>query len=205
VVELNEALDRIDEIRVRLAETERFRGYRALPVLGSGLLAAAAAAAQPAILPDPADQLGGYLGLWLGVAAVSVTAALVTMLLRVRGGAALDPDSVRLALGQFLPCLAAGAAVTAVLARAVPECAWLLPGLWQVLFSLGVFASARLLPPQALAVAAWYLGSGVACLAWARGTAAFSPWAMGLPFGAGQLASAAVLFWTLERTHDDDA
>ena len=200
MTEWDEALHKIDEIHLRLAETERFRGYRALPVLGSGLLAIATAVAQPLLVPDPARQLGGYLGLWIGVAAVSLAAALVTMLLRVRGGAALDPESVRLALGQFLPCLVAGAAVTAVLA---PDCAWLLPGLWQVLFSLGVFASARLLPPQALAVAAWYLGCGVACLAWARGPAAFSPWAMGLPFGAGQLASAAVLFWTLERTHDD--
>jgi hypothetical protein len=205
VIELDEALSRIAEIRSRLAEAERFRGYRALPVLGSGLLAATAAMAQPVLVPDPTRQIGGYLGLWLGVAAVSVAAALVTMLLRVRGGAALDPESVRVALGQFLPCLAAGAAVTAVLARTAPESAWLLPGLWQVLFSLGIFASARLLPPQALGVAVWYLGCGLACLAWARGPAALSPWAMGLPFAAGQVASAAVLFWTLERTRDDAA
>ena len=30
--------------------------------------------------------------------------------------------------------------------------------------------------------------------------AALSPWAMGLPFGAGQLFAAAILYWTLERT-----
>jgi hypothetical protein len=36
------------------------------------------------------------------------------------------------------------------------------------------------------------------CLAVARGDAAFSPWAMGLPFGVGQFLAAAVLYRTLE-------
>jgi hypothetical protein len=30
-----------------------------------------------------------------------------------------------------------------------------------------------------------------------------SPWAMGVPFGVGQLLAAAVLYWTLERNHDE--
>ncbi len=45
-------------------------------------------------------------------------------------------------------------------------------------------------------MAVFYLASGLACLALARGELAFSPWAMGLPFGAGQLLAAAVLYWT---------
>jgi hypothetical protein len=198
-MELDEALHHIDEIRLRLATAERFRGYRALPVLGSAFLAVAAALVQSRIVPEPARDLPAYLTLWCGTAALSVGAALVTMAVRLRGGASLDPVQVRVALGQFTPCLAAGVLVTAAITRAVPESAGLLPGLWQVLFSLGVFASARLLPPAALAVAVWYLVTGVACLA---GGTALSPWAMGLPFGVGQVLSAAVLFWTLERTDD---
>jgi hypothetical protein len=30
-----------------------------------------------------------------------------------------------------------------------------------------------------------------------------SPWAMGLPFGLGQLLTAAVLYWNLERRPHD--
>ena len=70
----------------------------------------------------------------------------------------------------------------------------MLPGLWQVLFSLGIFASCRLLPRATFGVAVFYLASGLTCLALARGEAAFSPWAMGLPFGVGQLLAAAVLY-----------
>ena len=74
----------------------------------------------------------------------------------------------------------------------------MLPGLWQILFSLGIFASCRLLPRAIFGVAVFYLASGLACLALARGELAFSPWAMGLPFGTGQLLAAAVLYRTLE-------
>ena len=34
----------------------------------------------------------------------------------------------------------------------------------------------------------------------ARGDQALAPWAMAFPFGVGQMLSAAVLYWTLERT-----
>ena len=84
--------------------------------------------------------------------------------------------------------------------RVAPESAWLLPGLWQVFFSQGVFASCRLLPRPAFAVGVFYLAAGIATLLFARGAFALSPWAMALPFGLGQLLAAAVLYWTLERT-----
>jgi hypothetical protein len=77
----------------------------------------------------------------------------------------------------------------------------MLPGLWQVLFSLGVFASCRLLPRATFGVGVFYLAAGLACLALARDDLALSPWAMGLPFGVGQLLAATVLYRTLERHH----
>ena len=39
MMELREALTQIAEIRTRMAETERFRGYRAAPIALSGLIA----------------------------------------------------------------------------------------------------------------------------------------------------------------------
>jgi hypothetical protein len=38
---------------------------------------------------------------------------------------------------------------------------------------------------------------------WARGDYEYSAWAMGVPFGVGQLVSAAILYWTLERRTDE--
>lgn len=201
-MELREALSQIAEILRRVAAAERFRGYRAVPVGTTGTLAILAAVLQPAVVPEPAADLAGYLTLWLTTAAVAAAAAGSGLIVRMRN--ATDPigqQLTRLAVGQFAPCLAAGALVTLALARHAPQVGWLLPGLWQVLFSLGIFASCRLLPPAIAGVGVFYLLAGAFNLAFAGGPAAFSPWAMGLPFGAGQLATAAILYWHLERDH----
>ena len=201
-MELRDALTQISEISQQMARTEVFRGYRALPVAFSGLLAFVAAAAQGLILPEPAQHITAYLGLWTGAAVLGAFAAALEMVIRARvTGWTLGRDITWLAVEQFVPCLAAGALLTLVLVRTAPECLWMLPGLWQVLFSLGVFASCRLLPKATFGVAVFYLLAGALTLALARGEYAFSPWAMGLPFGLGQLFAAAVLYRTLE-CHD---
>jgi hypothetical protein len=203
-MELREALTQISEIRLRMARTEVFRGYRAVPVAFSGLLALAAAGFQAVWIPEPEAQRPAYLALWLGTAALSALGAGTEMALRARRAAtSWARRATWLAVEQFLPCLVAGALLTFVLVRHAPEAVGMLPGLWQILFSLGIFASHRLLPRAIVWVAVWYLASGLTSLAWARGSSAFSPWAMGLPFGAGQLLAAAVLYWMLERNDDE--
>ncbi|HET6572513.1 MAG TPA: hypothetical protein VFG68_02845 [Fimbriiglobus sp.] len=199
-MELREALSQIAEIRARAAVAERFRGYRSVPVGTSGALAVLAAVVQPHLVPDPAADVAGYLALWVTTAAVGAAAAGSGLLFR-RWSARhpLSRELTLLAVGQFAPCLAAGALVTLVVARHAPESARLLPGLWQVIFALGMFASCRLLPRATAAVAVFYLLAGTVNLAVSAGPAAFSPWAMGLPFGVGQAAMAAVLYWNLER------
>jgi len=87
-----------------------------------------------------------------------------------------------------------GALLTVVLFRFAPQNLWMLPGLWQIAYSLGLFASCRLLPRPMFAAAVWYLTTGLACVAFANGAHAFSPWAMALPYGIGQLFMAGVLY-----------
>jgi hypothetical protein len=201
-VELHEALAQIAEIRLQMARTQVFRGYRALPVAFSGLLAIVAALVQSVWIATPLQNLTAYLTLWVGAAVLSAVAAGVEMSIRAHSqGTALTREITWLAVGQFLPCLAAGGFVTAVLVLCAPEAVWVLPGIWQVLFSLGIFASYRLLPRATFGVAIFYLAAGVSCLALARGDDALSPWAMGVPFGIGQLYAAGVLYLTLERGH----
>src|SRR5579859_5519845 len=107
-MELREALTQISEIRQQMARTEVFRGYRALPVAFSGLLAVLAALFQSVYVRDPAQDVWGYLGLWIGTAVLSAVAAGVEMSLRWReAGPSLRREITWLAVEQFLPCLVA--------------------------------------------------------------------------------------------------
>jgi hypothetical protein len=200
-MELRDALAQITEIRLRMARTEVFRGYKAGPAALSGVLALAAAGVQKAVVPDPAANAWGYVGIWIGVAFVSaLTAGLAMVMHYRRSKEPLERQTGWLTAELFLPCVVAGALVTFALLRFAPQSVWILPALWQVLFALGLFAVSRQLPRWIACVALFYLATGIACLALARGEHAFSPWAMGLPFGIGQLLAGAVLYWSLERS-----
>lgn len=199
---VREALSQISEIRLRIAQTETFRGYRSATVAFSGVLALAGAAVQKLWIPEPADHVHAYLGLWIGIAAVCV--ATVAAELAVRSYLArslLARQLTMLAVGQFVPCMIGGALLTYAVAKFAPESVWLLPGVWSIMFSLGVFASWRLLPRAMFWVAVYYMGAGMVCLVLSQGDAALSPWAMAGTFGVGQLATAAILYLGLERSH----
>ena len=81
-MELREALTQITEIRLQLARTEVFRGYRAMPVAFSGIVAVVAAFIQAVTLGDPILQIGPYLVLWIGAAVISGLAAGLEMVVR---------------------------------------------------------------------------------------------------------------------------
>lgn len=193
-MELHEALLQITTIRRQLARSEQFRGYRAAPVAASGLVAIGAGALQAVWLPEPFRDLPLYLTLWISVAALSLAICLGDVWWRYRQSAGmLHRETTRLAIAQFAPCLAAGALLTVVICRFAAEVAWMLPGLWAILFSMGLFASWRLLPRTIFGVAAWYLGSGLWALAQGGEPTALTAWIMPLQFGVGQLLTAAAL------------
>lgn len=200
-MQLDDALRQISDIRHQMARSEVFRGYRSVTVAVSSALGLLAAGGQRWWVVSPAIELERYLWLWIGVAAVSAVVAGAEMLWSLRGaGPGLARERTLLAVEQFLPCVVVGALLTLVIYRAAPEVAWLLPGLWSLVYGLGVFASYRLLPPQVFWVGSYYVLCGCASLVWGQGDNAFSPWQMGISFGGGQALSAMVLYWTLERT-----
>jgi hypothetical protein len=202
-MELRDALTDISEIRQQMARSQMFRGYRSLTVGFSGLIAFAAAGVQARFIAQPAAHINAYLALWIGAAAISASIAGGEMIWRARRSSGeLQAQITVLAVEQFLPCIVAGALVTYVLYHSAPESLWMLPGLWAILFSLGGYASCRLLPRPMFWAAGYYLVAGLVCFGYGHQNAQpFSPWLMGFTFGCGQLLSAAILYWTLERHH----
>lgn len=192
--DLDKALADISEIRTQMARGTEFRGYGPATLAATGGLALLATAGQALWLPHPAAHVGLYVALWGTTAAISVILIGLDMILRSRRiHSGLAQEMIWSAVEQFLPAGVAGGLVTAVLLQYAPESLWMLPGLWQIVFSLGVFACCRFLPRAMFAVGLWYLIAGLACLVFAQAEHAFSPWAMGVPYGVGQLLVAAIL------------
>jgi hypothetical protein len=191
--DLDRALGDISSIRRQMARTTEFRGYGPATLAATGGVALAAALAQELWLHNPAVHVLLYFGLWATTAGLSaglICTQMITRAQRVHSGMA--DEMIRMAVEQFLPAAGAGALATAVLIYRAPELAWILPGLWQVIFSIGVFSSCRFLPRLMLLAGGWYLAMGLAILSLGDNRA-LAPWTMGLAFGAGQLLVAAIL------------
>jgi hypothetical protein len=157
---------------------------------------------QPLLVPDPTRDVRTYVLFWSAVAALSLAAAAGTVAVRDRlAGPSPTRALTWVAVRQFVPCLAGGAIVAVAVVRIGPDAAWLLPGVWQLFFAQGIFASGRLLPRPIYLAGGFYFAAGSLNLfAWRDGTA-LAPWAMAVPFAAGQFLVASILYWTLERNH----
>lgn len=193
--ELQRALSEIQSIRNQVARGTEFRGYGPSSIAASGVLALLVAAAQTQWMTKHAqNDISLWLGVWGGTAVVSVLlSGLETLVRSRRVHLGFAREMIQSAMEQFLPAVMVGFLLTVVMLRVAAQECWMLPGLWELIFSLGVFASCRFLPRQMFAVGVWYLAAGLFCLAAAAATRTLSPWFMGVPFGVGQLLVAAVL------------
>jgi hypothetical protein len=202
--DLHKALGDISSMRRQMARTTEFRGYGPATLASTGAFAVLAAAAQARWVPDPANHMGAYLTVWIWTALASATLIGVQMHTRSRRiHSGLADEMIRMAVEQFLPSALAGALITVVLVRYAPPAFWMIPGLWQIIFSLGVFSSCRFLPRPMVAAGAWYLLTGLACIS-VGNSRALSPWAMAVPYGVGQLLVATILFVTAKEAGDEN-
>ena len=203
--DLDKALADINAIRIQMARGTEFRGYGPATVAMTGLLAPLAAAVQAWWLPNPAADVFAYLALWVVTAAVSILligAEMVARTRRIHSG--LADEMIHAAIEQFVPAGVAGVLLTFVLWRFAPHSLWMLPGLWQLLVSLGISASARSLPRSVMLGAAWYFVAGFVTLMLASENHALSPWTMGLPFVGGQFLMAAILHFASGELDGED-
>ena len=116
-----------------------------------------AAANQAAIVLDPRfDVLGALLSavlIWIEMQARSR-----------RHHSGLADAMIYQAVEQFLPAGAASVLFAFMLWKFAPDTLWMLPGLWQILVSLGIFASVRSLARTVAFAGAWYFVAGFVVL-----------------------------------------
>ncbi len=202
--DIDRALADIVTIRSQLAAGTAFRGFGPTAIAATGVLALLTATAQTLWLDDPSSQPVAFFAGWIITAIVA--AGLIGAEMRARSRrhhSGLADAMILNAIEQFLPAGAAGASLAMVLGWFAPDAQWMLPGLWQILVSLGIFASARSMPHSITIAGAWYFVAGTGVLMLASGNHVLSPWTMGLPFAAGQFLMAALLHFADGENHDE--
>jgi hypothetical protein len=199
---LADAFEQIALIRAQVARAEAFRGYRAATTAFSGVIAVAVSHFVARAEFSNGLTENQYILLWCSAAMLCLAVVGLDIALRLRRTpSALQRDLTWSAVEHFMPALAAGGLLTLVIQRFAREGNWMLPGLWMILFGLGIHASRRLLPRYSGLIAGYYLGCGLVVLS-LREWAAFNPWTMGAVFGFGQFMAAGLLRWTERQAGD---
>jgi hypothetical protein len=192
--DLDKALADIVAIRSQIASGTAFRGYGPATMAATGGVALITAILQFWFIGNSSvEPLGFFLG-WGIAAALSGLIIWIEMRARSRRHhSGLADAMIHQAAEQFLPAGVAGVLLAVVMWKFAAETLWLLPGLWQILVSLGIFASVRSLPRTVAFAGAWYFISGFVVVVLSSRTHTLSPWTMGLPFVIGQSVMAAIL------------
>lgn len=195
------ALDQLEQIHEQLTRSEVYRGFRVPAVLLVGLLAFIAAALQE-FVPNT-ETATGFVYYWVAVAGFGwlVGTASAVHLYNTREDA-FARRRTRRVLAQFGPCILAGAIAT-VAATRVPEFVAFLPGLWGMIFGIGMIAACPYLPTGIGQIGLGYITVGAAFLLETTPGSDPSGWAVGFEFGVGHLLTAFVLWRKAEGESDD--
>lgn len=191
---LTDALACLADIHAHLARGEVYRGLQARPVMVSGLLGFTAAVMQQYWLPHPDPILFTWYWLLAALccASVGVSGAVLHYI--------MEEDQVarrraRIVAGQFGPCVVVGCLLPLALLPRLGVCVGLLPGLWSLLYALGLFSARPYLPRATGWVAFYFLIAGTLLLSLVPHDSVPSPWSIAGVFTMGQLA----LAWVLHR------
>ena len=209
---IHRALSDIAEIRAQLDRTETYRGFRSAAVGVSVALLALGTWVQSIWIVDFSTQINRYLTVWFAVAIASAAIAAIEMLVRSRVSENQMVGKMHWSLVRHISSsLFVGFALTALIVVHAHELSnspqptteaslvWALPGLWSMVYSLGLLNCRHDLPAPAIGVAGYFLFAGATLLACNWWTRELQGWEMLASFGVGQAYLAGVLFWNLER------
>lgn len=204
MADLNRALVDIRNIRRQVAQTTEFRGYGPTTLFVTAIMALLTGVTQAHLLPEPAAHPAQYVALWLTTGffcAALIATQMLTRANRIHSGMA--DEMVRMAVAQFLPAAIAGAILPFIMLRVSLSVFWMLPGLWQIVFSLGVFASCRCLPRPMILVGGWFLLTGLACVALGD-TRSLAPSTMSGAYAVGMALVGAIHYFSSRKASIDE-
>lgn len=194
-MELQHALSQIADIRQQMSRARQFHGFRSATTFMTALAAFAAGIWQANTSLEPTQ----FIALWVCVAIGCIGLCSTELFLRCCNSESESQSKLaRQAVEQFLPFVIVGGLLTGIMWEYAPGTLWTLPALWQILFGLGLYSLRRIVPMPITIVGGFYILCGFVNLS---ASTHLSPWSMSLPFGVGQMLSALILYWYLERRH----
>lgn len=197
-MEINEALEQLEEIRHHVNRSEVYRGYRSVLTAVVGLLALVEAFLQPRFAA-PGQSLA-FVYFWTTAAVLNILIPASSILFHfIVYESPLERRKTQQAIGQFLPALLAGAFITFAVCKTSESFIVFLPAIWSFLFGMGIYASKPYLPTAVHWVAASFFMGGVILLTQVPKGNSLSPWGVGLVFAFGMMAAALVLYFNIER------
>lgn len=194
--DIERALADIAEVRERLGQVQRFKGYSGIAAMTSGVFALAGGVVQAVLVPNVQTVHQGhlYFALWLVCCTASVLVNYGAIAhWYVNDATARDRWQTATVGLSILPALVLGAMLSFALLRA--NLFAFLPGVWYGCYGVGLFASRTMVPRNAVPVAAAFLVAGIV-LFFVPPAVALSWWVLPLGFGAGQLA---IGYWIMRE------
>ena len=208
-MQLRDALSDIADMRAALDRNHSIRGFRSIAIGISAAFVLLGSFIQ--LHFDINSSPARYMDIWLCVAIASLAITLVEMIVRGRKSNEFAVWKMHgRVIGSLMPAFVAGAIVTAALIVNLDDHSqidfarpnfWMLPGVWALIYSLGLFSCSNVLH-RATQAAAWYFLTAGCVYLWANWShRTVEAWHMVAIFGVGQCLLAAILYWTVERRH----
>ncbi|MBL8821683.1 MAG: hypothetical protein JNJ77_03775 [Planctomycetia bacterium] len=195
---LSDALSNITEIHAHLAKSEIYAGVQAKPVLLSAFLGLTAACLQDRIIPSP-DALQ-FVCFWITTAGICAgVAAIGAVIAYFFYDDHLGRRHARIVASQLAPSLAAGVFLVLALLPHLHQCIGLFPGLWAILYALGLFSVRPYMPRATGWVGLYFILTGTLLLNLLPMDQVPSPWSIAVIFAAGQAGLALVLYRNTAR------
>jgi hypothetical protein len=199
-MELQKAIIQLNEIHAQITKTEFYRGFRTIPVALTGITAFLAALIQPYLIA--ANDPPAFVRFWSLIATLNIIYISVFIVYDYQSRQTeIERQKARHVLKQFSPTLIAGALVTAMMYPIQGDILYWLPGLWSLIFSLGLFACQPYFPKNTFWLGVYYLSASSILFMQVPTHQSLHPWGMGIVFGLGQLLAATIIYRELESNH----
>ncbi|HUX12345.1 MAG TPA: hypothetical protein VMW87_04915 [Spirochaetia bacterium] len=195
-MDLESAVENLQEIRHQLSRTSTFTGYRPLFLGSIAILAFVIALAQGVL--GAARTMEAAYAEWMGIALLIVVLTVIFVFVPSLRSRYVVIRSLAFGVArQFTPFVVAGTAGTLIAYQLAPVLVTFLPATWCALFGLSIFSMQPYLPRAVAMSGIWYLGISLALAVWPPATVTGLAAGMGLAFAGGHAITAIIMRATL--------